>query len=117
MLLKHITSSSSYKLAKEIHSIQTTQSSFCLAGPTKPVVIEEVYIPDLDGTTYLELPTLPNVGQEFVIELWFLSRSREGVLLYNGQESLGRGDFVALNLVGGKVQFLYDLGSGMANIT
>ncbi|KAG8184137.1 hypothetical protein JTE90_008916 [Oedothorax gibbosus] len=90
---------------------------FCEHRPSKPVVVEEVYIPDLDGTAYLELPTLPNVGQEFVIELWFLSRHKDGVLLYNGQESLGRGDFVSLNLVDRYVQFLYDLGSGIANIT
>ncbi|GIY77898.1 hypothetical protein CEXT_30771, partial [Caerostris extrusa] len=92
------------------HVIRGTAEDFCEHKPSKPVVIEEVYIPDLDGTAYLELPTLPNVGQEFVIELWFLSRSKDGMLLYNGQESLGRGDFVALNLVDRYVQFLYDLG-------
>ncbi|XP_071039097.1 agrin-like isoform X2 [Parasteatoda tepidariorum] len=90
---------------------------FCEHKPSKPVVIEDVYIPDLDGAAFLELPTLPNVGQEFVIELWFLSRSKDGMLLYNGQESLGRGDFVSLNLVDRYIQFLYDLGSGVANIT
>ena len=39
------------------------------------------------------------------------------MLLYNGQTSNGNGDFVSLNLVGGHLQFRYDLGSGMANIT
>lgn len=79
--------------------------------------MSEVFVPEFDGSTFLELPTLSNAGQELVLELWFLSLSIDGVLLYNGQESLGRGDFVCLNIVNGYVHFLYDLGSGIANIT
>lgn len=77
----------------------------------------EVLIPDLDGTSYIELPTLQNVGQSLSLEVWFLTRDENGLLLYSGQSKNGRGDYVSLNLVDGHVQFKFDLGSGPANIT
>jgi len=44
-----------------------------------------------------------------------------GVLLYSSQEMdtvpSNKGDFLALNLVKGHLQFTFDLGSGIANIT
>ena len=67
--------------------------------------------------SYLELPTLKHVSKAFVIEIWFLTRSYDGMLLYNGQTSNGNGDFVSLNLVNGLIQYKYDLGSGIANLT
>lgn len=40
-----------------------------------------------------------------------------GLILYNGQKKSGRGDFISLALVHGHVQFRFNLGSGIANIT
>ena len=40
-----------------------------------------------------------------------------GLILYNGQNSNGNGDFLSINLVNGHVQLRYDLGSGTANLT
>ncbi|KAK3873150.1 hypothetical protein Pcinc_021789, partial [Petrolisthes cinctipes] len=77
--------------------------------------LREVVIPDFDGDAYLELPTLENVGHSLVLELWFLTRSPDGVLLYNGQVG-GGGDFIALNLRNGHVEFSYNLGSGLATL-
>lgn len=77
--------------------------------------LREVVIPDFDGDAYLELPTLENVGHSLVLELWFLTRSPDGVLLYNGQMG-GGGDFIALNLRNGHVEFSYNLGSGLATL-
>ena len=39
------------------------------------------------------------------------------MILYNGQTSNGNGDFLSLNLVSGRVQYRFDLGSGVANLT
>jgi hypothetical protein len=47
--------------------------------------------------------------------LWFLCQRLNGLLLYNGQNANGHGDFLSINLVGGHVQLRYDLGSGPAN--
>lgn len=67
--------------------------------------------------SFLELPTLSHVSKAFHIELWFLARRPNGLLLYNGQNSNGNGDFLSINLVNGHVQLRYDLGSGVANLT
>ena len=67
--------------------------------------------------SFLELPTLSHVSKAFHIELWFLCQRLNGLLLYNGQNSNGHGDFLSINLVGGRVQLRYDLGSGPANLT
>ena len=39
------------------------------------------------------------------------------MILYNGQTSNGNGDFISVNLINGRVQYSYDLGSGVANLT
>ncbi|XP_054715535.1 agrin-like [Uloborus diversus] len=75
------------------------------------------YIPDFLNNSYLELPTLQNAKHAFSIEVWFLTRSPNGVILYNGQMMNGKGDFMALNLQNGHLNFIYNLGSGVANIT
>ncbi|XP_035220628.1 agrin-like [Stegodyphus dumicola] len=69
------------------------------------------------GDSYLEFPTLKNVAQSFSIEIWFFTRALNGLLLFNGQKPSGVGDFVALTLLNGFVQFTYNLGSGTANIS
>ena len=40
-----------------------------------------------------------------------------GVILYGTQDEANTGDFLSLSLVNGYLQFRYDLGSGIANIT
>ncbi|XP_014210808.1 agrin-like [Copidosoma floridanum] len=79
--------------------------------------LTEFLVPEMTGNGYIELPCLDNVGKSFNIEIWFLTRATDGLLLYNGQLTSGRGDFVSLNLVQGQLEFRYNLGSGIANIT
>lgn len=75
------------------------------------------FVPDFWGNSFLQLPTLQNVAQAFVIEIWFLSRTPSGLLFYNGQQhASGRGDFLSLSLVESHLQFRYDLGSVIANV-
>ncbi|KAL0132236.1 hypothetical protein PUN28_000198 [Cardiocondyla obscurior] len=79
--------------------------------------LTELLIPEMNGNGYLELPCLEGVAKAFSIELWFLTRANDGLLLYNGQLNNGRGDFISLNLVHGRLEFRFNLGSGIANIT
>ncbi|KAK3918799.1 Agrin [Frankliniella fusca] len=78
----------------------------------------EPAVPVLDGHSYVTLPRLEGVGRAFSLELWFLTRVPDGALLYDGQRlnSAGRGDFIALSLHAGRVDFRFDLGSGPARI-
>ncbi|KAG8224569.1 hypothetical protein J437_LFUL003088, partial [Ladona fulva] len=110
---------------------------------------EESFVADFgrmggDGpsTSWVELPRPEGVGRSLSIEVWFLARKPDGLLLYAAQlppaphpppppsvsaanaiqapvsgPIARRSDFVALNLVAGHVQFVFDLGSGIANIT
>ncbi|XP_065218165.1 agrin-like isoform X2 [Planococcus citri] len=81
-------------------------------------VADDLYIAQFNGmNSYIKFPCLENVRRGFSIEIWFLATSMNGVLLYNGQLHNRRGDFISVNLVNGFVQFRYDLGSGIANIT
>ena len=67
--------------------------------------------------SFLELPTLTHVSKAFHIEVWFLCQKSNGLILYNGQNSNGNGDFLSLALINGHLQLRYDLGSGFANLT
>ncbi|XP_063822042.1 agrin-like isoform X2 [Ostrinia nubilalis] len=81
-------------------------------------VVQETWSPQFNGTSYIELPPLEGLGKAFRIEIWFLTNRFSGMLLYTGQSNnKAKGDFVAINLVNGYLQFRYNLGSGVANIT
>nr|XP_037866862.1 agrin isoform X2 [Bombyx mori] len=80
-------------------------------------VIQETWSPQFNGTSYIELPPLEGLGKAFRIEIWFLTNRFSGMLLYTGQSNKAKGDFIAINLVNGYLQFRYNLGSGIANIT
>ena len=59
----------------------------------------ECTVPDFTQHSFLELPSLENVAKYSDIEVWFLTRALDGLLLYNGGKPLGAGDFICLNLV------------------
>lgn len=50
------------------------------------------------------------------LEVVFLARGPSGLLLYNGQKTDGKGDFVSLALHNRLLEFRYDLGKGAAVI-
>jgi hypothetical protein len=71
---------------------------------------------DFRGSSYLELPRIENGARHVSIEMWVMIRGPDGIILYDGQE-MGKGDFLTLLMSRGHVQFLFDLGSGLANLT
>ena len=71
---------------------------------------------DFRGMTVLEFPKIENGGRVVTIELWILPRSASGLILYDGQDR-NKGDFVAVFMSNGHLSFMYDLGSGAANLT
>lgn len=82
-----------------------------------PRELENAFLPDFWSTSYLVLSTLQNVAQAFVIEVWFLTRDTNGLILYNGQTSQqGRGDFLSLTILDSRVQFSYNLGSTIPSV-
>ena len=57
---------------------------------------------------------LVNVARAFSIELWFLTRSKDGLLIY--AQKTKKGDFLSLNIKNSKLEFIFDLGSKIPNV-
>ncbi|XP_047726297.1 agrin isoform X3 [Prionailurus viverrinus] len=78
------------------------------------------FLADFSGFSYLELEGLHtfarDLGEKMALEVVFLARGPSGLLLYNGQKTDGKGDFVSLALHDRFLEFRYDLGKGAAVI-
>ncbi|KAM5126571.1 LOW QUALITY PROTEIN: agrin-like [Callospermophilus lateralis] len=78
------------------------------------------FLADFHGFSYLELRGLHtferDLGSKMALEVVFLARGPSGLLLYNGQKTDGKGDFVSLALHDQHLEFCYDLGKGAAVI-
>ncbi|KAM5125370.1 LOW QUALITY PROTEIN: agrin-like [Callospermophilus lateralis] len=78
------------------------------------------FLADFHGFSYLELRGLHtferDLGSKMALEVVFLARGPSGLLLYNGQKTDGKGDFVSLALHDQHLEFRYDLGKGAAVI-
>ncbi|KAK5895452.1 hypothetical protein CesoFtcFv8_012044 [Champsocephalus esox] len=72
--------------------------------------------------SYLTLPTIKNAYRAFSIRISFRPDNGDGLILYagmilyNGQKRSTGADFISLGLVGGRLEFRFDVGSGMATI-
>ncbi|XP_019367559.1 PREDICTED: basement membrane-specific heparan sulfate proteoglycan core protein, partial [Gavialis gangeticus] len=66
--------------------------------------------------SYLPLPTIKDAYKKFEIQITFRPDIADGMLLYNGQKKSTGADFVSFGLVGGRPEFRFDAGSGMATI-
>uniref|UniRef100_A0A8C2AGW3 Cell adhesion molecule-related/down-regulated by oncogenes n=1 Tax=Cyprinus carpio TaxID=7962 RepID=A0A8C2AGW3_CYPCA len=66
--------------------------------------------------SYLTLSTIKNPYKAFSIRITFKPDNDDGMILYNGQTKTNGADFMSFGLVGGRPEFRFDVGSGMANI-
>ncbi|XP_046725155.1 basement membrane-specific heparan sulfate proteoglycan core protein isoform X3 [Silurus meridionalis] len=66
--------------------------------------------------SYLRLPTIKSSYKAFKINITFRPDNVDGMILYNGQKKAMGADFISLGLVGGRPEFRFDVGSGMASI-
>ncbi|CAN7986822.1 unnamed protein product [Ixodes hexagonus] len=63
--------------------------------------------------SYMKLPTIVNAYMGFEVEITFKPEKDHGLLLYNGQQEDGGGDFISLGLTNGYLEFRFELGSGI----
>lgn len=75
------------------------------------VIHRQYDIPAFHGRSYVRLRPL-KAYHKLSMEMEFKSYSDDGILIYDQQKSDGQGDFVSLALVGGFVEFRYNLGNG-----
>ncbi|KAG8222060.1 hypothetical protein J437_LFUL000504 [Ladona fulva] len=77
-----------------------------------------IHVPSFNGTSFLQHPGLgtSSVSSWLEIEITFKPLSLDGLILYNGRQGDGVGDFVSLHLSEGILIFTFDLGTGSAHI-
>lgn len=69
--------------------------------------------PSMSGAdSYLALPALTNTHHELRLDVEFKPLDPDGILLFSGGKSGPVEDFVSLAMVGGHLEFRYELGSG-----
>uniref|UniRef100_A0A8D0XVY6 Basement membrane-specific heparan sulfate proteoglycan core protein n=1 Tax=Sus scrofa TaxID=9823 RepID=A0A8D0XVY6_PIG len=74
-----------------------------------------VTTPSMSGTgSYLALPALTNTHHELRLDVEFKPLAPDGILVFSGGQSGPVEDFVSLAMVGGHLEFRYELGSGLA---
>ncbi|XP_073089464.1 basement membrane-specific heparan sulfate proteoglycan core protein isoform X4 [Manis javanica] len=74
-----------------------------------------VTTPFMSGTgSYLALPALTNTHHELRLDIEFKPLAPDGILLFSGGKSGPVEDFVSLAMIGGHLEFRYELGSGLA---
>ncbi|CAG9828275.1 unnamed protein product [Diabrotica balteata] len=74
-------------------------------------------IPEFNGNSYIQFPKLQGIKKRFSMEIIFKTTAANGLIVYNGQMKNGKGDFISLNIARGYLQFRFNLGSGIANLT
>ncbi|KAK6175562.1 hypothetical protein SNE40_014001 [Patella caerulea] len=71
--------------------------------------------PAFNRTSFISYPTIKNGLLQMNVKIMFKPQSLEdGIVLYNAQQQDGRGDFVALVIKDGYLEFRFDTGSGTA---
>lgn len=72
----------------------------------------EVRFPRFRSNSYLALPTLRDSEKSMQLNIEFRPEHYEGLLMYSGEKQTLEGDFVALLLNQGFVEFRFDCGMG-----
>ncbi|GAU97955.1 hypothetical protein RvY_09170 [Ramazzottius varieornatus] len=104
----------------EARAISATEarSSACTNCSQELTVVPSPPLADFSGNSYLTLPAITDGNPALMIEMWLLTRSSHGLLLYAGQRpGSSGGDFVCLKLSNLRYELLFDLGDGPVNVT
>ncbi|XP_022699692.1 pikachurin-like isoform X1 [Varroa jacobsoni] len=86
----------------------------CKLGFAGPYCNEEMDVkyPSFSGNSYIVLPTLRDAHRSMQISLEFKPETHNALLLYSGEQANLQGDYVAILLVEGFVEFRFDCGMG-----
>ncbi|XP_003696328.1 pikachurin [Apis florea] len=77
----------------------------------------DLQVPSFNGSSYLRYPGLADTSLSWLeLAVTLKPTVADGVILYNGHHSDATGDFIALYLSSGHVQFTFDLGTGPASL-
>ena len=66
-------------------------------------------MPAFSGNSYMELPQIKGASTHTTIDISFRPTQPDGLIMYNGQENDKRGDFIALSMKDGHLEFRSDI--------
>ena len=79
----------------------------------KSLVGASVYEPSFSGNSFIAYPGLQESLRKVQIAMMFKPTTTEdGILMFNGQNAKGKGDYITLVVRNGRVVFQYDSGTG-----
>ncbi|XP_075217484.1 pikachurin-like [Lycorma delicatula] len=77
----------------------------------------DLQVPSFNGSSYLRYPGLAGSALSWLDLIIVLKpTNQDGVILYNGHRSDGMGDFIAVYMNEGHLEFTFDLGTGAATL-
>ncbi|XP_076665939.1 pikachurin [Andrena cerasifolii] len=77
----------------------------------------DLQVPSFNGSSYLRYPGLADTSLSWLeLTVTLKPTASDGVILYNGHHSDATGDFIALYISSGHIQFTFDLGTGPATL-
>ncbi|XP_055968198.1 pikachurin [Sorex fumeus] len=90
----------------------------CHLGKGGKDCVEDITIeyPRFYGYSYLALSSLKNSHKSFQITLQFKADTKDGLLLYCGENEYGKGDFMSLMISDGALKFRFNCGSGVTTL-
>ncbi|KAK0089340.1 hypothetical protein PV325_007884 [Microctonus aethiopoides] len=77
----------------------------------------DLQVPSFNGSSYLRYPGMADTSLSWLeLSITLKPVAPDGVILYNGHHNDATGDFIALYLSAGYIQFTFDLGTGPATL-
>ncbi|KAK6624756.1 hypothetical protein RUM44_011616 [Polyplax serrata] len=77
----------------------------------------DLQVPSFNGSSYLRYPGLGSSVLSWLdIQVTLKPTGKDGVILYNGHRTDGVGDFMAICIHDGHLEFIFDLGTGTASV-
>ncbi|KAH1022933.1 hypothetical protein HUJ04_012244 [Dendroctonus ponderosae] len=77
---------------------------------------DKVVIPEFNGRSFIRFPPMEGIEKTFSIEVSFMPKAPNGLILYSGQMKNGLSNFISLNLAHGYLQFRFSLGGGTVDL-
>ncbi|KAL4221641.1 hypothetical protein ACF0H5_019897 [Mactra antiquata] len=72
--------------------------------------LAEIEVPEFHGDSYLVLPISENLSTQTNIDVWLLTTSENGMILFSSHYLGGQGDYLSLNIIDLYVELRFDLG-------
>lgn len=78
---------------------------------------ELITTPLFDGEeSFISYPPLTNIHDDLRVEVEFKPQERDGLMFFCGGKKMKVEDFVSISMVGGHVEFRYELGTGKVDM-